>query len=491
MDNFNWKDFEGTEFNEEYRLEALLGFGTFGGVFRAEQIFDGKHLRDVAIKIPDPRKGTSLTKEITVAINLDHPHIIRCYCKTDGVLDGKALTALVMELGQANLKSRMEKGKFSVEKTREVAIAVASALVYLHKNNIIHRDIKPANIVLVQDICKVADVGVARVLNDGTDLTVSVTGSYAYMPPESYLSDFSKIDKNVISTAFDQWSLGIMIFEMLTGRHPFKTLCEVPSEEPNLSELPKPFKEIVKGCLQKDYKNRWTAIQVFNALEPATPTKVPRLAVNPISAQILKVLIPKSLSGLGVRILIALFVYFWFFFNIFVPFQNRKFTEFKNYEQSAISKVKSKDYAGAIRDSTEAIRLRFNLLGSNSINDYMFYQRGLAKQALGDKQGAIADFNQAITLNDTDIKRGINAYLPRGEAKQALGDKEGAIADYYKASETADSPSFLCNIGEAKASLGDRKGAINDYKKAAELYKKDNYYGIDINCLELIKRFGG
>ena len=97
--------------------------------------------------------------------------------------------------------------------------------------------------------------------------------------------------------------------------------------------------------------------------------------------------------------------------------------------------------------------------------------RGVAKSDLGDKQGAIADYNQAIQFKPDNAE----AYLNRGRAKDKLGDYQGAVADYNQAIQfKPDFANAYYNRGNAKKNLGDNQGAISDFNQAAQLYVQQN-----------------
>lgn len=138
------------------------------------------------------------------------------------------------------------------------------------KKCIVHRDLKPANILQVGNDWKIADFGIAREMsNDLGTFTYRQIGSPAYTPPEGHKA--SKAETQVkVSPAWDMWSFGVMIAEILTGELPFKNVGDISQAQATIPDnLPKPFDKIVKGCLQQeDPKARWSAKEVLEALKP-------------------------------------------------------------------------------------------------------------------------------------------------------------------------------------------------------------------------------
>jgi tetratricopeptide (TPR) repeat protein len=135
------------------------------------------------------------------------------------------------------------------------------------------------------------------------------------------------------------------------------------------------------------------------------------------------------------------------------------------------------DKQGAIADKNQAIKL-------NSDDAVAYYNNGVAKYKLGDNQGAIKDFNQAIQINPNYAY----AYNNRGIAKSDLGDKQGAIKDYNQAIQiNPDDADFYNNRGIAKSNLGDNQGAIADYNQAIKLKPDyaDAYYSRGLIYKEL------
>ncbi|MDH6097556.1 serine/threonine protein kinase [Anabaenopsis sp. FSS-46] len=293
------------EIDNKYRIKKLIGSGGEGGVFLADVVMENRLFGQVALKLrpTDFQDSVLLDKqmaELKAAITLNHPNLLR------GLVPGKYSNGfqdylyLVMEQAERTLDEEISPDKpLSQKETREVVQSIGSALVYLHnEQRIAHRDVKPANILRVGEVWKLGDFGLVREVGHDDDLR---TGTFqctpAYAPPESFTGR--------ISLAWDVWSLGVIIVEMLTGKQPFSGDKEtqvatkvLQVESLNLDkDLPKPFDEIVRGCLIKDHTARLTAEQVLNALNnksghsinPAVslkPTPNPQLAKQ-IGKQIL------------------------------------------------------------------------------------------------------------------------------------------------------------------------------------------------------------
>lgn len=129
-------------------------------------------------------------------------------------------------------------------------------------------DLKPANILLVGSTWKLADFGIARALGEAYQAQSASFGTLEYAPPEAYTG--------TISSAWDIWSFGVVMLEVLTGRYPFPTdeslLNAILHTNPVLPvELPPYWAHIIRGCLEKDPARRWSAAQVKKALEQIVP----------------------------------------------------------------------------------------------------------------------------------------------------------------------------------------------------------------------------
>src|SRR5262249_31557994 len=203
-----------------YRVEALLGTGAMGEVYRAH---DPAIDRLVAIKVVRPELvagsgGDQLLerfrREARAAGRRFHPNIVAIW--DFGEEDG--IPFLVMELIEGKSLDEILKasGLFTADRSIRIITQVLNALGFAHESGVIHRDVKPSNImVLQQDHVKVADFGIARI--DASDFTIvgDLLGTPAYMAPEQLTG--APVDHRT-----DLFAAGVILFEMLTGVKPFR-----------------------------------------------------------------------------------------------------------------------------------------------------------------------------------------------------------------------------------------------------------------------------
>ncbi len=209
----------GTVLAERYTLERELGRGGMATVFQA---VDQRHNRPVAVKVLRPEVAACLgsqrfLREIDIAARLTHPHILPLHDSGDG---GGGLLYYVMPFVEGeSLRERLARdGLLPLPDALRIAREVADALGYAHAHGVVHRDIKPGNILLESGHAVVADFGIARALSSvaGEDLTSTglMVGTPVYMSPEQVCG--SSIDGRS-----DLYSLGCVLYEMLTGSPPF------------------------------------------------------------------------------------------------------------------------------------------------------------------------------------------------------------------------------------------------------------------------------
>jgi len=240
--------------DSRFRLERLVGRGGLGMVFAATDL---NSQREVAVKIiragsiADPRAQDRLRREAQIAINFKHPQIAAVY---DFGLLHDASAYLVMELvSEGTLRDEIKRvGKFAPERAVPVLAAVADALDAAHKAGLVHRDLKPESIALLQTAdprqpqIKLFDFGLARVAT-GQQITERLTwktkgkgqplGTPTYMSPEQFRREESDLRSDI-------YSLGVIAYEMLSGRPPFSAKSLSEFRVKHLTERPRPLQSL-------------------------------------------------------------------------------------------------------------------------------------------------------------------------------------------------------------------------------------------------------
>jgi eukaryotic-like serine/threonine-protein kinase len=265
-----------------YRVVRRLGHGGMGVVWLAH---DPRLDRRVALKLLPAHRSTddaarrSLTEEAKAASALDHPHIATIYDIGDAP-DGRVFIAMAFYEGES-LRDRLERGRLSVEETLAVATPLADALAAAHAAGIVHRDVKPGNVILTPSGgVKLVDFGVAK-LPATPAPTSPMAGTPPYMSPEQVRGE--EVDGRA-----DIWSLGVVLYEMLSGRRPFGGADEAallraiqkenPTEIRRLSpEVPAPLARIVERCLARSPSARFaSASELRDALRAMSGTGTAR-----------------------------------------------------------------------------------------------------------------------------------------------------------------------------------------------------------------------
>lgn len=275
-----------------YRVGARIGIGGTGVVFEAERIEDGasvviKTLRPCFVDHPD--LGRRLRREAEVSRNVGHAGIVPVF--DEGTLeDGSPYIVMDRVHGESLSKLLLRRGTLTCEETSAIAIRVCSILHASHQQGYIHRDVKPEHVILDRDesgnlIVHLLDFGVCSSPTAPTDEREREDGRVFGTP--SYVSPEQASGQVDIDGRADLFSLGILIFECLTGKQPFRAsnvsnllLRIIREDAPMVDEhcvedLPPGFSAIVQKCLARDVESRFASARaVARALVPYAEDRV-------------------------------------------------------------------------------------------------------------------------------------------------------------------------------------------------------------------------
>jgi serine/threonine protein kinase/tetratricopeptide (TPR) repeat protein len=266
-----------------YKILEHLGGGGMGIVYKAQDL---RLDRPVALKfLPpeltrDPEAKQRFVHEARAASALQHSNICVVH-DIDETADGQMF--IVMEyLEGETLKKKIERGPLAIIDARSIASQVAEGLAEAHRHGLVHRDIKPANLMITRSgQAKILDFGLAKLVGQTTiTKTGATSGTAGYMSPEQVRGE--SIDRST-----DIWSLGIVLYEMLSGKRPFRgdhplaILYSVLNEEPgDLSDLrsglPTDLKLFCVQCLEKDPAHRPGDSETLAALRSIRPPTLAR-----------------------------------------------------------------------------------------------------------------------------------------------------------------------------------------------------------------------
>ncbi|HTX16906.1 MAG TPA: serine/threonine-protein kinase [Candidatus Baltobacteraceae bacterium] len=269
----------------DYEILGVLGAGGMGKVYKVRNTISDR-IEAMKILLPNLADQKELAdrflREIKLLASLNHPNIAAL--RTALTLDNQLV--MIMEyVDGVTLASRLQQGPVPVADAVYYIDQVLAALVYAHQMNVVHRDIKPGNMMLTpQGVVKLMDFGIARPGNEaGMTITGTTLGSLNYMSPEQVKGE--KVDARS-----DLYSVGLSLYEILTGRLPFRgdsgyslmvaQLQQAP--EPPIvlrPDLPKPLNDIILMVLAKEPEKRFQSATAFrNALKSALPQGAPMAA---------------------------------------------------------------------------------------------------------------------------------------------------------------------------------------------------------------------
>src|SRR5574344_2369963 len=255
---------KGEKINDRYAIIRLLGEGGMANVYLANDTILN---RKVAVKVlrgdlaNDEKFVRRFQREALAASSLNHPNIVEVY----DVGEDHGEYYIVMEYIEGkHLKQLLKKrGRLTVPEVVDIALQITSGLSVAHDSYIIHRDIKPQNILILDNgLCKITDFGIAVAMNQ-TQLTQtnSVMGSVHYLPPEQACGKGATLQSDI-------YSIGILMYELLTGKLPYKgdNAVEIalkhlkeplPSIRDEVPDIPQSLENIIIRATAKNPKNRY------------------------------------------------------------------------------------------------------------------------------------------------------------------------------------------------------------------------------------------
>jgi len=266
---------------DQYVILNKIAVGGMAIIYRAHQ----KSMeRDVAIKVitPDETTSASLTKrfdsEAKILASLHHPHIVKVF---DYGRHEDSFYLVMELLDGGNLTELIRRQTVPIEKITRVLGEIADALDYIHNKGIIHRDLKPSNVLFDENgYATLTDFGISKRIDAATGLTTTGTavGTLMYMAPEQILG--KRVDLRA-----DVYALGVVLFEMLTGKSPFKGSTPAAISQSKINEplpsvhrfrayLPPDTQRVFKKALDQDPEKRFqSASELYRAFKNATQSK--------------------------------------------------------------------------------------------------------------------------------------------------------------------------------------------------------------------------
>ena len=250
-----------------FEIVNKLGGGVFGVVFKARKESIGKDYAIKFLKVDDDAVRDAVLRELESVdhfAQIDHPNLVSIEDK--GVVDG--IPFIVMSFaGQGTLRTRIDDGSLSRDDALRVFIQAARGVQALHEHSLVHFDLKPANIFLKGDIARVGDYGLSKLVTESRNSLSFGRGTPYYMAPEML--------KRRGDARSDIYSLGVILYECLTGHVPFKgdseweVLRKHETEEPAIpADIQGAERAVLLRCLAKDPEARFQHVRdVLHALQ--------------------------------------------------------------------------------------------------------------------------------------------------------------------------------------------------------------------------------
>jgi serine/threonine protein kinase/Flp pilus assembly protein TadD len=225
-----------------YTIDRELGRGGMATVCLAQ---DTKHERVVALKVLHPGLAESLgperfLREIKVVARLNHPHILPLF--DSGEVEGFLYYVMPYVEGES-LRERLEReNQLTIDEAIRHTFSIASALDYAHRQNVIHRDVKPENVMVYEGEAMVMDFGIAKSVIDSGERSITMSGALFGTP--AYVSPEQAAGAGHVDGRADQYSLAVVLYEMLAGERPFSGNTEVEAFAKRFNETPTPIRKL-------------------------------------------------------------------------------------------------------------------------------------------------------------------------------------------------------------------------------------------------------
>jgi serine/threonine protein kinase/Tfp pilus assembly protein PilF len=266
-----------------YTVDRELGRGGMATVYLAQ---DSKHDRVVALKVLHPELAASLgpdrfLREIRVAARLNHPHILPLF--DSGEIEGLLYYVMPYVEGES-LRERLDRQQqLPIDEAIHHARAIASALDYAHRQNVVHRDIKPENVMLYEGESMVMDFGIAKAVSAAGTQTATLTQTGMMVGTPAYVSPEQAAGETQLDGRSDQYSLGCVLYEMLAGQRPFSGATAQAILSKRFTEVPKPIRQLRRGvpenveralvkAMSTDVSGRYNTAAIFaQALTSSSP----------------------------------------------------------------------------------------------------------------------------------------------------------------------------------------------------------------------------
>ena len=490
-----------------YRITGFLGRGGMGAVYRAVRD-DAVFEKEVAIKLlrggNDSRSVLRrFEQERQILARLEHPHIARLL---DGGTGANGTPFLVMEFVEDGVTVTVhcrEKG-LGLEKRLLLFLDICAAVGYAHQNLIVHRDLKPGNILVDKSgSVKLLDFGIARVLSETMDQTMTVAGAQMLTP--EYASP-EQVRGEPVTTATDVYSLGIVLYEMLTGRKAqrieetslagiARAVCDTAPMRPSQAadaewpirgrELRGDLDNIILKALHKDREQRYASVEQFAADIRANLQGMP-VKARPDSFRyraskfIKRNRLTVALGTAAVVMLTASTVLLW----RQVQATQSRFEQVRQLSNSFLFEFH--DEIAGLPGSTKARKLvvekglqYLEALAKDSANDSQLAREvGLGYGRVGDVQG------DPLGSNIGDTKGALESYRKSVQLLERAWRAEGQTAEGRRALQTA-----LYKLGSVQRVANDTKGALESFQRSIlhgeELVKAAPG---DVSCMRMLAR---